>query len=379
MLKFIPLQILCVLLIIVGCSNTDSENTRTVSIDENGVEIISNPENGSWQNVENRQIQIELTDQISFEEPGATIISGINYLSPGPEKNLYFFDRRQNKLNSINLNGEIIWSVGQAGRGPGDFENVSDMKVINDMILVSNIQGTRLDIFDLDGEFKRSVQLPDKIMFAKIVGESSNQELVISSMLRGKLGVNVHMININPELTGSKITFTIPQGPDLGVKVGVGLDAGLTVNDDKIYSGNTSSYEIGVYSMTGKPLQKITRDFNKMVRPGIITNDNFSAIRTFGELSNPYFLNDGNFIAISIWPENIDDPDEYLDNVQNNTAPEIIRANSLDYFSKEGELLYSFEHSGFYPEIGNLQFIDENDILYTIKGLTISKYRINVE
>jgi hypothetical protein len=378
-LKFILSQILCLIILITACSKEDSDSDRNVTFDENGVKIISNPENGKWQSSDTGEIQFELIDQFSFEDAKENIISGMSFLNQGPERHLYFFDRQQNKLISTNDSGEIRWSVGQPGRGPGDFENVSSVKVINDKVIVSNIQGTRLDIFDLKGEFKRSIQLKDDIIFAKIVGESPSGELVISSMLRGKLGVNVYMVNIDPELTDSNITFQISQGPELDVKVGVGLDAGLNLRGEKIYSGNTSSYEIGVYSMTGELLQKITRDFDKMVRPGIITTGNFSAIRTFGELSKPFFLNDGSFFTISLWPKNIEDPDQYLDDVQNNTAHDIIRANSLDYFSKDGELLYSIEHDGFYPEIGNLQFISENNILYTLKGLSIYKYKITIK
>lgn len=359
-----------------GC--TDNSDSTNITFNEDGVEIISNPEYGSWQNLENKQMEFELVGQVSFEEVGEIVISGINYLSQGPEENLYFFDRQQNKLNSITPSGDIRWSVGQTGRGPGDFENVSDIKVVGSNILVSNIQGTRLDFFDLNGEFKRSIQLPDEVIFAKIVGESSDGEIIISSVLRGQLGVNVFFINANLEAVRSQKSFPISQGPELEVKVGVGLDAELNLRDGKLYSGNTSFYEIGVYSMDGELLQKITREFNKMVRPGIISTGNFNAIRTFGELSSPYFFNNGSFIIISNWPENIEDPDEYLDKVQNNTAPDVIRANSLDYYSKDGKLLNSIENTGFYPEIGNVQFVN-NDIIYTLKGLTINKFVLKIE
>ena len=374
--KFILFPIIGLLFLTSGC--TDNSDSTNITFNEDGVEIISNPEYGSWQNLENKQMEFELVGQVSFEEVGEIVISGINYLSQGPEENLYFFDRQQNKLNSITPSGDIRWSVGQTGRGPGDFENVSDIKVVGSNILVSNIQGTRLDFFDLNGEFKRSIQLPDEVIFAKIVGESSDGEIIISSVLRGQLGVNVFFINANLEAVRSQKSFPISQGPELEVKVGVGLDAELNLRDGKLYSGNTSFYEIGVYSMDGELLQKITREFNKMVRPGIISTGNFNAIRTFGELSSPYFFNNGSFIIISNWPENIEDPDEYLDKVQNNTAPDVIRANSLDYYSKDGKLLNSIENTGFYPEIGNVQFVN-NDIIYTLKGLTINKFVLKIE
>ncbi len=378
-LKFILSQILCLIILSTACSKADLDSNKITTIDENGVEITSNPESGTWQSSDTRKIQFELIDQFSFQDSEEKIISGITFLSQGPDEHIYFFDRQQNELSSINQKGELRWSVGQTGRGPGDFENVSGMKVIDDKILVSNVQGTRIDLFDLDGNFDRSIQLQDDIIFAKIIGKTPDGELVISSMLRGKLGVTVHMVNIDPESTATNTSFPISQGPELDIKVGVGLDAGLSIRDGKSYSGNTSTYEIGVYSMTGELLQKITRDFNKMVRPGIMKMENYSGIRTFGELSNPYFLNNGSFITVALWPKNIEDPDDYMNKVQNNTAPDVIRANSLDYFSKDGELLYSIEHDGFYPEIGNLQFINENNILYTVKRLTINRYKMNVE
>ncbi|HBX67703.1 MAG TPA: hypothetical protein DEG32_16700, partial [Balneolaceae bacterium] len=78
-LKFILSQILCLIILSTACSKADLDSNKITTIDENGVEITSNPECGTWQSSDTRKIQFELIDQFSFQDSEEKIISGITF------------------------------------------------------------------------------------------------------------------------------------------------------------------------------------------------------------------------------------------------------------------------------------------------------------
>lgn len=331
--------------------------------------------------MEEPPVRFELVKRTTLPETGDVIFAAANYLNKDSKGNYYFMDRRQNIMASVSPEGGLRWVHGQKGRGPGDFESISNMKIIQDTILVSNIQGTRIDRFDLSGNFLSSSQLPKDAIFANIEGITSDETLVLSSTLWGKLGRTVHIVESSGDSLTVLNTFPVLQG-EAEIGDGMSSSASLTVYKDKIISGNTSGYRILHFDLEGTLTSIIERDFDKIVRPGYYESNGSSSIRTYGDLSSPYFLNDGSFFIRANWPTNVDDPDEYLRKSRSGTAPDIISAHTYDYYSSQGEILYSFEGEGWTPEMGHFIFIDEQDHAYTItsdESVTINKYKIIIQ
>jgi hypothetical protein len=74
-------------------------------------------------------------------------------------------DNAQSKLISVSSEGSLRWMIGEKGKGPGDFENVWDILILDNSILVSNINSSRLDYFDFEGNFIKSIPLAKEISF----------------------------------------------------------------------------------------------------------------------------------------------------------------------------------------------------------------------
>lgn len=72
---------------------------------------------------------------------------------------LFVFDSHYAKkifVYDINKKGEFLFSIGEKGKGPGEFTGITDFTIdsLNQQILVSDIGLQRISYFDLNGKFK---------------------------------------------------------------------------------------------------------------------------------------------------------------------------------------------------------------------------------
>jgi len=155
---------------------------------------------------------------------------------------------------------------------------------------------------------------------------------------------------------------------DIGVDVpwGISVSPDVSVNEEILAVASISKYKISFYNTECKLIKKITRSFNKLVRPGIFSSGNTRAVRTFGELHAPSLISSEYYITSATWPLNIDDPDEHVKPRQLDKVEEIKYKNMIDLFNKDGELLYSVYGDGFVSEIGRLAHVDKKGHIYTI-------------
>lgn len=361
-----------IILISTACSEKKPANTDD--------SIVQNPEYGMYQNYENPPISFELLDSIVVKLPDDQIISGISFLQTDLNSNIYFFDRRQSKLISYSASGEFRWETGQKGKGPGDFENVYSMISNGEHIFIGNIFGTRIDLFSFSGEFMKSYNTGNGISFGELRGFNNKNELILTSTIRGKLGSQVHFLSLTDDSVQILNTIELV---DKGYEPPAGMSVAhrLSISKNNIITTSVLEYSVKFYNDSAEVAKEITRDFDKIMRPGSYRSGDSVTLSTYGGLRSPLFLPDGHFISFVSWPTNVADPDNFVRKIAEGSAPEIEDRHSIDIFNKDGNLLYSFEGDGQIPSIGSIAYVDHNGIIYTTSAgeeAVIYRYKLNL-
>lgn len=369
--KYTHSLLLLVLIVFASCETRNSAD----SIISDG--LVTNPKYGSLQDSNNPPIEFELLKTLEFSDTDSLLISGFGFLKTDAEANMYFYDREQSKLISISENGDLRWATGQEGRGPGDFKNISGILLRNEQILVFNIGGTRIDYYDFGGTYIKSIPMGDEIKRMSPLGFSSDGLLVGSSTPTGLIGTRIKVAHLEEDSLTLINEFDINQAESITPLENLGSSSRVYLVNDKILSGNFDKYEIGAFDLKGNLEQRILRDL-KITKPGIGQRPNgMTMFRTIGSVNAPRYLSTGHFFTTATWAPNITDPDSYAATGK----PEAKFRNTLDFFSPNGVLLYSFETDGFSPEIGSIIHLDANDVLYIYKArgaLTLNKYRLHL-
>lgn len=347
--------------------------------EKSDTDIISNPEYGIWQELENPPFELVLQDSISIQLPNEFILSRISNLTTDRNGNYYFMDNAQSKMISVSSDGSLRWMIGEKGKGPGDFENVWNILILDNSILVSNINSSRLDYFDFEGNFIKSIPMAKEISFSSIEGITSSGNLVVSGPQWGSFGH--HIFIVKPESDSLTIINSFEIDETNGIKIPENFTAKSEINilDDKIVTGNIHDYSFRVYDLEGSLVKTITRDFDKIVRPGMFVSGNSSTMNSFGMTLPPLKISNELYLATASWPTNVSDPDEFTKKSANGSSLRAEFENSIDLFDSNWSLLYSIENKGFNPEIGRIRLIKDETIFTasTDPSPTIYRYKIS--
>lgn len=106
--------------------------------------------------------------EVTFEEiePIKGDVGSINneiiyprYVQLDSSGNIYVYDNQHTTILKLDSQGNYIKRIGSAGRGPGEFEDVSFFKIYNDSLYTFS-RGTKLfQVFDTEGNLKDSKSL----------------------------------------------------------------------------------------------------------------------------------------------------------------------------------------------------------------------------
>lgn len=366
------------LLLFFACSNRDEEMAKST--------IVKNPKYGRWQ--DRGQFPIDFKMEMTFgsksDRDGYLFSGRYNIVGPvvDPMGNVYVLDNVRNRLLSFDLEGNLRWITGEEGRGPGDLLKVRGIAINDTALFIGNIKGSRLDQYDLQGNYIRSLPLESKdLILVQVEGFLNNGLLVTSSVIWGEYGNRVTVFDISDTL--KKVSqFDVKVLKD--VEIGKGLNATLDISifDSLIALGNYRDYAIKFYNKKGQNVKIITRDFEKLVRPGVVNNASNRSMQTLGNLSAPIELEKGYFLTTLYWPIGIDDPDEFARKALYASSLHVEFSSSIDLFKSNGTLLFTEEKEGqWLPDIGKITYVDSNGYLYTIKDNPypqIVKYKVTV-
>ncbi len=340
--------------------------------------IIQNPEYGSKQNTVPTPFEFVLEDSIFIQLPEDFILSGISFLSTDNNGNFYFMDIAQSKLISVSPDGTLRWITGEKGKGPGDFESVWGISILDSSIMVNNINSSRLDYFDFEGNFIKSTSLGKDVGFSSIVGITKNGNLVMSGPNWDSFGHSILLVK--PESDSLIVEHSFKIDESNGVKVTKGFNAKTEIHiiDDNIVTGSIHDYSFSIYDLEGTLLKNIHRDFDRIVRPGMYVSEEFSVLNSFGSTASPFKINNDLYLATANWPTNVSDPDQFTKRAALGSEERVQFMNTIDFFDANWNLLYSKESDGYDSKIGRIQLVKDESI-FTARAEpspTIFRYRI---
>lgn len=367
---FIRLAVLLWGIVILSCSGPSQHQKLQHSID--------NPAKGLWQDQAKPSVQFTLEQTYGDNEK--MLLPQI-YKIEGPVTdtlgNVYFIDGQQGTLYSFDAQGTKRWQTGEKGKGPGDFKSPRGLATDGKYLYTANVSGNRIDKFDFEGHLVTSQSLEQyDLSFASVEGFLSDSLLVATSSTMGKVGQKITILNTADSLT--KVSqFEVVTNPELDMPKSFGFSAGVTIVDSLIATGNVATYELQFYNYQGKQVKTISRDFHKLMRPGLLVSGPRKTIRGYGSLNAPVAISGGYMLVTLNWPTNVQDPDRYLkrSQAQNSSVSEVKYRNAIDLYSARGHLLYSLEQPGEAPKIGRIVHVDRNGNIYSLVSTPFPQIR----
>jgi len=273
-------RLLAPLWILVGCQSPAVRTKVARERDSAGVHIVENlgaPRTGPWHLDPEPLLTIGSPagdpDQILEQVSGALRLSGQQtVVADGGRLELLFYDD----------SGRLMRRVGGRGGGPGEFESLEWLsRYGSDSILALDVRNQRVSYFDAAGNFGRSVRLTSnaRIPFPRGVGFFEDGSfLAIPGMyqLGGDPPIRAEraaepLFRISPD--GSSATelgvfpgierVIVPTGPARRLerrRRPFGRETAFAAAGNRFYAADNETYEIRVYSETGRLLEIIRKE-----------------------------------------------------------------------------------------------------------------------
>jgi len=194
--------------------------------------------------------------QGSYQEPGASDFNRVSspvsqaelsqpqYVAVGPDSLIYVADSGNNQVKAFTLSGELKFSFGQKGNGPGEFDFPDGVAVApNGDIYVGEIGNQRVQVFTPTGTFLKQFKTQRPFKPGVMVFEGS--DLFIADL--------THQQIVKYGLDGQlKLAFGEP-GSDPGQ---LAFPSGIYPSESEIFVSDSNNGRIEVFDHTGRFLRK---------------------------------------------------------------------------------------------------------------------------
>jgi hypothetical protein len=356
-----------------ACSNSKEETSQVKMVDG----VIMNPAVGKWQDSDFEPVRFDLVETIDLSRIEEPVISSLGFLRIDDDGNFYFYDRNISQLISVDPKGELRWAVGQEGKGPGDFENPFGMEIYNNKIYVMNVQGTRLDEFEMDGTFIKSIDVPNDVQFPSLVGIRDDGLILLSGAKFGTLGTDIYTARLGDSLEVVD-TFSIVESTDQEFERATSRGT-ITMKEDYFYYSYSTDYRYEIYGYDGELLTQVDREFEGVLGPGVYAEGNSVSMYSLGRVSGSTHLDNGSYLVEVRYPTNIKDPNAYAKRATQGDTESPNYVEFMDLYSANHELLYTFDDDEFVQSLGNLAIRDSEGFYYSpfSQELVIKKFDIS--
>ena len=120
-----------------------------------------------WLPIYSQSFNLELEQKLAIGEENAEsdayLFSGIRTVTPHPNGTVLIADANGANIRVFDRNGVFLQTIGQRGRGPGDFREVTFIEILkNGNITVVDRMSDRVSIFEPNGHFLFSSDLEDQ-------------------------------------------------------------------------------------------------------------------------------------------------------------------------------------------------------------------------
>jgi len=237
---------------------------------ENEVKVVKNPEDPVY-----GEIIFDLEEDLSIgnESDENYMFFRTGGIATDSQGNIYIVDGGNHRIQKFRSDGQFLQTIGRKGQGPGEFESPYDVWLDpEENIYVS--EGRKIQIFNKDGEFIRSVKL---LNFVTEFGITDEGNILACAFGRSEEGQTRELILINSEGKKSETIISFPNPMRIvrrgdsafGLTHDYSPDLIFCPIDEKsgIY-GHSSEYRLFVFKSSGEvsfiieksePPQSITR------------------------------------------------------------------------------------------------------------------------
>ncbi len=352
----------------------------TVEI-KNNIPHIKNPKEGIWDKDHSKIISKERVLYLgSLDTEDEFIFSWVNDILTDSNGNIYACDTKEKRVQVYNKKGKYLYSIGRAGKGPGEFSRPKKLDIDSSgNLIVRDDLNFRISSFNSNGQFISSIQYQGFAGSSLEVNHNGNILLdVINAGQRKSPIVTVYnrygkIINTygNPILILEKDTRGKPYYSHSGFQM---------TQDSVLYVFFSYPYRIEIYS-DGDLKRVIERESPIFKKPKIVESIYYprdgkpgksTMVKNRSYIWDIFFLPDGKFLTII--------RDSGKDYENNNNVRQF--SITLDLFNKEGHFLKTYPWD--WEKHGLIKRIDAEGYLYTNIGESgiipgVSKWRVSFE
>lgn len=120
--------------------------------------IVSNP---SRPVIQNFRLDLEEQFTIGNQKEENYILGRVNHIALDSKGNIYILDSKNYQIKVFSPAGRYVNAIGRRGQGPGEFpEEPFGIQIAKDFIYVLFINNDRIDKFDLQGTYLKSIKIP---------------------------------------------------------------------------------------------------------------------------------------------------------------------------------------------------------------------------
>ena len=273
---FITAITFSLLILFNACGEQKAHGQRTIE-EPDGVTVVKNPLEPL-----NPEMQIIFEEDLTIgvEEGDENYMFGSQvFVNTDDEGNIYVTDWDRTTVRKYDSNGNFLQSIGRLGQGPGEFQDISEVRFdIEGNIYLNDLKIQRISFLSKEGNYLKGIKFPT--IFRRVVINSKGFYIAMSAdnVELGKSKKWDYVYGLFDENFNLMAEFLrLPQevnaqykNPDsitqiiadsLSKEAFVPFVNYVLGKNDSIYFGYPKNYEIKVYSPEGKLGKIIQRDF----------------------------------------------------------------------------------------------------------------------
>ena len=262
------------------CGKQNSQWQATVEEVE-GATVVKNPAVPL-----NTELQIKFEEDLTLgvEEGDEHYMFGSQVLlNTDDEGNIYVTDGDRKIVNKYDASGSFLRSIGRPGQGPGEFQDISEVRFdIEGNIYLNDVRSQRISFLSKDGQYLRGIRVPgvfERVLINSqgfyIAKSADNVELgkgkkwdYFYGLFDADFNLMAEFLRLPQEVkTSNKNIDSIAQvfADSLSETAFKPYVNYVLDKNDSIYFGYPESYEIEVYSsIDGRLMKIIQRDFKPL-------------------------------------------------------------------------------------------------------------------
>jgi len=149
---------------------------------------------------------------LGSSEKDAVISIGVDFASTANDT-VFVLDGPAREVLAFDLQGEVLYSFGRAGSGPGEFDTADTMTLWNDHLIIGDSSLHRISLFTLTGEYLSSFSVP---------GPPTSLAAADGFLFIGIRSADVIAIRINLSHPADVVEILTYDNPDLAQVEGFG-------------------------------------------------------------------------------------------------------------------------------------------------------------